>query len=78
MDIQKDFIKNNEKEKDEEPRIKAMDTILTEKNDPSIKKDGIYDIDESCLLTKQSSGKNTSSNFLIYSLFAIILFSIKQ
>ncbi len=74
MDIQKDFIKNSEKQKEDKPQIKAMDTILTERNDPSIKKDGIYDIDESCLLTKQSSGRNTSSNFLVYALFALILF----
>lgn len=77
MDIQKDFIKNNEKEKENPAQIKAMNTILTEESDPSIKKDGIYDIDETCLLTKQSSNKNVSSNFLAYTLFALILFNIK-
>jgi len=78
MDIQKDFTKNNEKQEENKHQVKAMDTVLTERNDPSIKKDGIYDIDESCLLTKQSSGRNTPSNSLIYALFAMILFNIKQ
>lgn len=56
--------------------MNANNTILTSQDDESIKKDGIYDIDETCLLTNQNTAKKSVSNPSIYIyiiLIAIIL-----
>ncbi len=73
MDIQKDFLENTKKNNVKqtpkkqilpEKQISAMDTTVTQKEDSSIKKDGVYDIDEICLLSNQSIKQNSNQNFL--------------
>ena len=77
MDIQKKFERNSKKTENPATKVAAMNTVITKKDDSSIKEDGIYDIDEKCLLSKQSLNKNSSPNILVYILFIVILFNMK-
>ncbi len=84
LDIQKSFIENSEeqerkKEKDEsEQKVASMSVIVTEDSDTSIKKDGIYDIDENCYLIKQSRTTAPNQNNFLYIILIFLLFSNKQ
>lgn len=52
------------KEKSPKKQISAMNTLITQSEDASIKEDGIYDIDEACLLSNQSVTQKSNQNFL--------------
>lgn len=72
--IQKSFVK-------ESNRITAQSAAFEresgEKKDPSIKEDGIYDIDENCLMSMQNS-TNTRNNMLPLFLILLLLFFNKS
>ena len=79
IDIQKNFnnkLETHQKEKTNKKQIKAMSTVVTKNDDVSIKKDGIYDIDENCLFYNQKNIKiqnNNKTNILyILLLFAML------
>jgi len=78
MDIQKDFDeinKENISSEIKEKQVLAMNNILTPEDDKSIKKDGVYDIDETCLFTNQNvnGSQNINSNMYLYIILILIL-----
>jgi len=52
------------KKQQPEKQITTMNTTITQNDDTSIKEDGIYDIDEACLLSNQSVAPKSNQNFL--------------
>ncbi len=80
MDIQKDFIENEKKINEEESKKEEILVASALENggvDPSIKEDGIYDIDETCLLSMQKAKKPANYNIFMYALLVMLIFQKK-
>lgn len=70
--------KEGDKKTDKKAVVSAASTSKNDITDPSIKEDGIYDIDETCLLSMQNTTKTQSTNFLTYALLIAMLMQNKK